>query len=74
MTLAKEGLLVTMLRLVMSTGVLGASGCVLGVVKAAVRAFKGQVKVGEKRSSLRTDQCITQVYIHVGCCPKVVHA
>ena len=29
---------------------------------------------GEKRSSLRTDRCITQVYIHVGSCPKVVRA
>ena len=33
-------------RLVVSTGGAGASGGVLGVIKAAVRAFGGQVDVG----------------------------
>ena len=59
-----------------STGADEASGrwC-KGLMPVAARAGGGQVVVrGEKRSSLRTDRCITQVYIHVGGCPKVVRA
>ena len=47
-------------------------GCAGERVPGAAKAGGGQVCEGEKRSSLRTDRCITQVYIHVGRRPKVV--